>query len=182
MNICCVPCRLRVGLPQTLRFHVEQRLQPRAASGQHQPLPVPAPPPADALPVQSGGRQPGRGKASVTKAASVSSWSLFLTVRPSSPRSACPRPPGPCPGSSPPSGWGSATATWPGLRSLTPSTSTATPNPPCASTATGCSKASSDRGCSAQVERGGGGSGVNVPTFRSCYEEQVNRFLLRLQI
>lgn len=38
-----------------------------------------------------------------------------------------------------------------GSRSLTPSTSTATPDPPCASTATGCSEASSDRGCSAQV-------------------------------
>ncbi|KAG7235273.1 hypothetical protein INR49_002845, partial [Caranx melampygus] len=36
-----------------------QRLQPSAASGQHQPVPVPAPTTADTLAVQSGGRQPG---------------------------------------------------------------------------------------------------------------------------
>lgn len=38
------------------------------------------------------------------------------------------------------------------------------------------------QGLQCSGREGGGGSGVNVPTFRSCYEEQVNRFLLRLQI
>lgn len=54
--------RLRVRLPQALRLPAGQHLQPHPTSGQHQPLPVPPPTTPDALPVQSGQRQPGGGE------------------------------------------------------------------------------------------------------------------------